>query len=410
MKLSKLLTLLLLCGSLNLTAQRLSPQPEPNNVCGSDCYLHCSDFDTQIQEPAIVLPTVTSGEEAWHLSGDHYVDWGPTDSCLYDYSGPCNDGVCDCSVLASSSVPETYWEEHGTVSYYLNGGWHAVGWNQTAVSSGRGYTSNSQGAAAEAIEECYSDDPTCTYTSIAWSGLTPTYITHPGTSDPGFVVANESAESEYNPCPFEQQVGTSPIAVDMESLNFEDAFTDATHGVYWAYAGHAKGWTAWTNPKRQIAFLVLPEEDGSVRTLKDFFGNLTNQRIPPEEVAGYEAQVAAAAARGEKPPVYARNGFNALKLWDTAPYGGNGDGKITPADKVWSKLRLWINTEHDAVWPHGKVLTLDEAGWKSISLTYTKTDRKDSYGNQFRFMGTVELVEPSNHIPQIADVFLVTTN
>jgi hypothetical protein len=126
-----------------------------------------------------------------------------------------------------------------------------------------------------------------------------------------------------------------------------------------------------------------------------------------DQWADYDKQVKAAAARGDQyPPAWERNGFEGLRYWDATWRGGNGDGKITPTDQIWPKLRLWVNTTHDAVWPNGEVLTLDQAGITEISLTYSRDTRFDQYGNQYRFRGSVKTI--SDHAPQVWDVFLVT--
>jgi hypothetical protein len=34
---------------------------------------------------------------------------------------------------------------------------------------------------------------------------------------------------------------------------------------------------------------------------------------------------------------------------DDPAYGGNGDGAITHHDHIWTRLRLWVDRNHDAL-------------------------------------------------------------
>jgi hypothetical protein len=123
---------------------------------------------------------------------------------------------------------------------------------------------------------------------------------------------------------------------------------------------------AWTDGHYHNAFLALPGPDGLVHNGQQLFGNFT-------------AQPASAHP----------NGFLALAEFDKPSNGGNGDGVIDEHDAVFSKLRLWIDENHDGICQPGELHTLTEFGINSLSLRYFETRREDSFGNVFRYRAPV---------------------
>ncbi|MGN6187176.1 MAG: hypothetical protein ACTHQM_26360, partial [Thermoanaerobaculia bacterium] len=49
-------------------------------------------------------------------------------------------------------------------------------------------------------------------------------------------------------------------------------------------------------------------------------------------------------------------------------YGGNADGEITTHDRIWLKLRLWVDRNHDGLMTRDENYTLGDAGVIGISL------------------------------------------
>jgi len=61
----------------------------------------------------------------------------------------------------------------------------------------------------------------------------------------------------------------------------------------------------------------------------------------------------------------AANGFEALRELDS-----NGDGVINANDTAFAELRVWQDSDGDGFTSEGELLTVDEAGIKSINLQY----------------------------------------
>jgi len=77
----------------------------------------------------------------------------------------------------------------------------------------------------------------------------------------------------------------------------------------------------------------------------------------------------------------ARDGFEALAMYDDPGRGGNGDGVIDAHDEVWNKLRLWVDANHDGVCQSTEVDPIHKFGIEGISLAAVKSTYVDSHGN-----------------------------
>ena len=145
---------------------------------------------------------------------------------------------------------------------------------------------------------------------------------------------------------------------------------------------------AWTRAGSTAAFLVLDlDGDGAITTGAELFG------VP-------------VGVRRHHRPAAGENSFTLLGAYDTPALGGNGDGVISAADAVFSRLRLWVDTNHDGVSQPGELMPLAAAGVVSIELTYRTTGRRDGHGNFYRYRGVVHLTS-GRRVP-IWDVFLAT--
>ncbi|MEC3863369.1 calcium-binding protein [Mesobacterium sp. TK19101] len=75
-------------------------------------------------------------------------------------------------------------------------------------------------------------------------------------------------------------------------------------------------------------------------------------------------------------------GFDDLAVFDQAAHGGNGDGRITAADAIWSDLLIWRDSNEDGVTDDGELLTLDQLGIVSFDLNATDLAITQPQGNE----------------------------
>jgi len=182
-------------------------------------------------------------------------------------------------------------------------------------------------------------------------------------------------------------VNCSPVVVDTQGDGFD--MTSGANGV--SFDLESRGTPrqfSWTAANSDDAWLALDRNaNGFIDNGRELFGNVTPQPPPPD---------------GEE-----MNGFLALAEYDTAGYGGNGDGKITKLDAIFNRLKLWQDKNHNGVSDSGEVHTLPDLGLKRIDLDYRRSRRVDEFGNQFRYRARVRDAQDAQLGRWAWDVFLV---
>jgi hypothetical protein len=173
----------------------------------------------------------------------------------------------------------------------------------------------------------------------------------------------------------------SPIVIDLEGDGYD--LTNATQGVMFdlGSTGHPVR-VSWTAIGSDDAWLVLDRNgNGRIDDGSEMFGNLTPQPASDDP-----------------------NGFLALAVFDTRAYGGNGDGIIDERDAIFTKLRVWLDDNHNGISEPWELQTLPEVGIKSISLEYSESGRVDKWGNRFRYRAKVSFADGTSKWAY--DVFL----
>lgn len=235
--------------------------------------------------------------------------------------------------------------------------------NRTTLCNGDFYNANQDpelncGPNAAYFEsECYINIGT-------WHGYPECYCDYPYQTDPG-----------------------SPILIDVLGNGFD--LTDGTNGVNFDLNGDGSTeLISWTSASSDEAWLCLDRNgNGLIENGQELFGNFTSQPTPP-------------SGKG-------KNGFLALAEFDKVANNGNGDGKIDSNDSVFASLRLWQDTNHNAVSESSELHFLSQLGLETLELDYKISRKTDEFGNRFLYRAKVKDTQGQQLGRWAWDVFLV---
>ncbi|UFH49387.1 hypothetical protein [Pseudomonas sp. KNUC1026] len=124
--------------------------------------------------------------------------------------------------------------------------------------------------------------------------------------------------------------------------------------------------SGWAGPS--TGMLVVDDGSGQVSNASQMFSEY------------YGGQAGADGAAGER---RFKDGFAALASEDA-----DQDGVIGPSDPVWSKLRVWVDSSHDAKVDGGELKTLDELGISQLTVSPTGREPQARDGNRVVASGT----------------------
>ena len=190
---------------------------------------------------------------------------------------------------------------------------------------------------------------------------------------------------------------TDSIMIDLTGAGY--LLTSLAHGVGFDILANGKPEPlAWTSAGSDVGFLALDKNgNGKIDNGSELFTGLTSpvtaersrRPLASESPAPAALSMKAAAAgsgarkRAKTAAAERKGGFAALAIYDEPSKGGNGDGQIDSQDAVYSKLLVWVDTNHDGISQPGELFTLAELGITSISLNIEPAKWTDAFGNIF---------------------------
>ena len=195
----------------------------------------------------------------------------------------------------------------------------------------------------------------------------------------------------------------TPIIIDLnrDGLSLTDPFDGVDFDLM---ANGSPVRVAWTRHGRDDAFLVLDRNgNGTIDDGTELFGGVTPQ-------PGVTSQSTRNKGKKNGKKDDGPNGFLALRVFDEAANGGNGDSLISDDDRIYTSLRLWTDANHNGVSEAAELTSLSAAGLRSISLRYVSGKKTDEFGNVYRYWSYTiadnDLDDPRPLRRRVVDVLL----
>lgn len=237
------------------------------------------------------------------------------------------------------------------------------------------------------VVSCATDLPTtqtdCQELGFYWNSTTNSCSETDPCYDPALIQECEDRGGIWKGC--RGCTVVSPILIDTAGNGFD--LTNAQNGVDFDITNSGTplriSWTAQGSDDAWLTFDL--NNNGRVDNGSELFGNFTPQPV------------------SDTP-----NGFLALAEYDKPEKGGNSDGVISDSDAIFSRLRLWQDTNHNGISESGELHGLPELGVDKIELDYKESKRVDQYGNQFRYRAKVRDAHDAQVGRWAWDVYLVS--
>jgi hypothetical protein len=170
----------------------------------------------------------------------------------------------------------------------------------------------------------------------------------------------------------------SPILIDTAGDGYR--LTSAHEGVEFDLNdnGVNSERVAWTEADSDDGWLVLDRNgNGQIDSGAELFGSKT-----PAYLDAVDPRTA--------------NGFDALLMTEGPSYGGGvPDGSIDARDAIYSRLRVWLDRNHNGKAEPEELQSLNSLGIVALGTSYKKIGRKDQHGNEFSLVGEI-LVRDAN--------------
>lgn len=157
-----------------------------------------------------------------------------------------------------------------------------------------------------------------------------------------------------------------PLVLDLNGDGIHTTGLDRTVSFFDTdddFFGNPTGWLLETS---EDAFLWMDQDANGIASGHELFGS--HMYLPTGE--------------------YANNGFQALEIYDEFDLGGNKDGEITKDDRIWNKLRLWIDRDHDGFSDPEEIETLGHRKIESLDLAREHAHVLLPDGNGVMLVGT----------------------